>query len=223
MDFRLDKEGKHNAYIRGTLAGNKEDVISALAQFPGQPAASLALNNSWMKGKHTIQTGINFRFVTNDRFNYGPSFPTYSMSRGTMLGLGGDITNSITEYLRTRDGLSSSISLTNTNALQNAVGTYLGMITSLDVTYQFDKTGKAIAIGTPQVRSFKTNEYEFYVQDSWRATRDLNFTFGLRYSNYGVPYEANGLQVNTTVPLDTYFAERDAQVQPRRSGQWRRA
>lgn len=275
MDFRLDKEGKHNAYIRGTLAGNKEDVSSALAQFPGQPAASLALNNSrgftanitsvlkptltnsaslsltrqgleqsgaigprvtfsglsdqinytrgngrilpvwqivddvtWMKGKHTIQTGINFRFVTNDRFNYGPSFPTYSMSRGTMLGLGSDITNSITEYLRTRDGLSSTTSLTNTNALQNAVGTYLGMITSLDVTYQFDKTGKAIAIGTPQVRSFKTNEYEFYVQDSWRATRDLNFTFGLRYGNYGVPYEANGLQVNTTVPLDTYFAER---------------
>ena len=275
LDFRLDKEGKHNAYIRGTLAGNKEDNSAGLAQFPGQAAASLLLNNSrgfttnysavlkptltnsaslsltrqgleqsgaigprttfsglsdqinytrgngrilpvwqvmddltWMKGNHTIQGGINFRFVTNDRFNFAPSFPTFGMSRGTMLGLGSDITNSILDYVRGRDGLATGTALRNTNALQNAVGTYLGMITNLDVTFQFDKTGKAIPVGTAQTRSFKTNEYEFYVQDAWRVTRDLNFTFGLRYGSYSVPYEAGGLQVNTTTPLDVYFAQR---------------
>jgi hypothetical protein len=275
MDFRLDKEGKHNAYVRGTLAGNKEDNSAALAQFPGQPAASLLLNNSrgftanytgvikptlthsaslsltrqgleqsgaigprinfsglsdqvnytrgngrilpvwqivddltWMKGKHTIQGGVNFRFIKNDRFNFAPSFPTFGMSRGTMLGLGSDITNSILDYVKTRDGLGAGTSLRNTNALQNAVGTYLGMITNLDVTFQFDKTGKAIPVGSAQTRSFKTNEYEFYVQDSWRATRDLNLTFGLRYGSYSVPYESNGLQVNTSTPLDTFFAQR---------------
>ena len=277
LDFRIDKEGKHNAYIRGTLAGNKEDNSNALAQFPGQAAASLLLNNSrgfttnvtsvlkptltnsaslsltrqgleqsgatgprlnlsglsdqlnyvrgngrilpvwqlvdditWMKGSHTIQTGINFRFVKNDRFNFAPSFPTYGMSRGTMLGLGSDITNSILDYVKGRDGLPANTTLRNGNPLQNAVGAYLGMITNLDVTFQFDKTGKSIPVGSAQARSFKTNEYEFYVQDAWRATRDLNLTFGLRYGNYGVPYEANGLQVNTTTPLDTYFAQRIA-------------
>ncbi len=275
MDFRIDKEGKHNAYIRGTLADNKEDLSSALAQFPGQAAASLLLNNSrgatvnvtsvlksnltnsgsisltrqgleqsgaigprlnlsglsdqinyvrgngrilpvwqlvdditWMKGSHTIQAGINFRFVKNDRFNFAPSFPTFGMSRGTMLGLGSDITNSILDYVKTRDGLPAATGLRNSNALQNAVGVYLGMITNLDVTFQFDKTGKSIPVGSAQTRSFKTNEYEFYVQDSWRATRDLNLTFGLRYGSYSVPYEAGGLQVNTTTPLDTYFAQR---------------
>lgn len=275
MDFRLDKEGKHNAYVRGTLAGNKEDNSAALAHFPGQPAASLLLNNSrgftvnytgvlrptlthaasvsltrqgleqsgaigprinfsglsdqvnytrgngrilpvwqvvedltWMKGKHTVQGGVNFRFIRNDRFNFAPSFPTFGMSRGTMLGLGSDITNALTEYVRSRDGLGSGVGLRNTNALQNAVGAYLGMITNLDVTFQFDRDGKAIPVGTAQTRSFQTNEYEFYVQDAWRVTRDLNLTFGLRYGSYSVPYEANGLQVNTTTPLDAYFGQR---------------
>lgn len=275
MDFRLDKQGMHNAYIRGTLAGNKEDNSAALAQFPGQPAASLLLNNSrgftanysavlkptltnsaslsltrqgleqsgaigprvsfaglsdqinytrgngrilpvwqivddltWMKGKHTIQGGVNFRFIRNDRFNYSPAFPSYTMSRGTMLGLGSDITNSILDYVKGRDGLAATTSLRNTNALQNAVGAYLGMITSLDVTFQFDRDGKSIPVGSAQTRSFKTNEYEFYAQDAWRVTRDLNLTLGLRYGSYSVPYETNGLQVNTTTPLDAYFGQR---------------
>ncbi|MBM3762458.1 MAG: TonB-dependent receptor [Acidobacteria bacterium] len=275
MDFRIDKEGKHNAYIRGTLADNKEDNSAALAQFPGQPAASLLLNNSrgftanytgvlksnlthsaslsltrqgleqsgatgprlslsgisdqinytrgngrilpvwqliddltWMKGKHTIQTGINFRFIRNDRFNFAPSFPTFGMSRGTMLGLGSDITTAVLDHVKRRDGLPATTGLRNSVPLVNAVGAYLGMITNLDVTFQFDRDGKALPVGAAQARSFKTNEYEFYVQDAWRVTRDLNLTFGLRYGSYSVPYEANGLQVNTTTPLDSYFAQR---------------
>lgn len=275
MDFRLDKEGKHNAYIRGTLAGNKEDLSSALAQFPGQAAASKLLNNSrgfvanytgvltptlthnaslsltrqgleqsgavgprvtfaglsdplnyvrgsgrilpvwqmvedvtWMKGAHTIQGGINFRFIRNDRFNFEPSFPTYGMSRGTMLGLGADIANAILDYTKVRDGLPASTGLRNQVPLMNAVGAYLGMITNLSVTFQYDRNGKPLPVGAPQVRAFRTNEYEFYVQDSWRVTRDFNLTYGVRYANYSIPYEANGLQVNTTTPLDTFFAQR---------------
>ncbi len=163
---------------------------------------------TWIRGKHTIQGGINFRFITNNRFSFAPSFPAFGMSRGTMLGLGSDITNSIVAHLRQRDGLASTVGLRNTNALQNAVGAYLGMLTNLNVTFQYDRDGKAIPIGEAQTRRFKTNEYEFYLQDTWRATRSLLLTFGLRYSNSQVPYEANGLQVDTTTPLDAYFAER---------------
>lgn len=274
FDFRVDKEGKHNVYWRGTLADNKRDEV--VAQLPGQAAAAENLNNSkgfganytavlrsnltnqlglnltrqgleqsgtpgpslglsgisdfvnytrgfgrvlptwqftddatWILGKHTLQGGVNFRWITNNRFSYSPSYPAFGMSRGTMLGLGSDITNAITSYVRSRDGLGSNVSLTNTVPLANAVGAYLGMLTSLNVTFQYDRDGKAIPIGTPQTRTFKTNEYEFYLQDSWRATRSLTLTYGLRYSNYQPPYEANGLQVDTTVPLDQYFAERN--------------
>ncbi|MDX2269993.1 MAG: TonB-dependent receptor [Bryobacter sp.] len=273
FDFRLDNDGKHNLYWRGTLADNKRDQV--VAQFPGQAPAAENLNNSrgfgasytgvvtpslthqaslnltrqgleqsgsqttalnfaglsnienytrgfgrvlptwqftddltWLKGKHTIQGGINFRWITNNRFSYSPSFPTYGLSRGTMLGLGSDITNSIVGYLRTRDGLGTGVGLRNTVPLANAVGTYLGMLTNLSVTYQYDREGNPITVGAPQTRRFKTNEYEFYLQDTWRVSRSLLLTFGLRYSNNSVPYEADGLQVNTTFPLDAYFGER---------------
>lgn len=39
------------------------------------------------------------------------------------------------------------------------------------------------------------NEYEFYAQDSWKATRNLNFIYGLRYSYLQVPAETSGTQV----------------------------
>ncbi|MBL0160379.1 MAG: carboxypeptidase regulatory-like domain-containing protein [Bryobacterales bacterium] len=44
MDFNLDAIGKHTLMLRGTLADNSQD--SALAQFPGQSAASTTIDNS---------------------------------------------------------------------------------------------------------------------------------------------------------------------------------
>jgi hypothetical protein len=57
-------------------------------------------------------------------------------------------------------------------------------------------------------RNFATNEYEFFVQDAWRATPGLTITAGLRYSNFAPPWETNGIQVGTTTGMDVYFAER---------------
>ena len=36
-------------------------------------------------------------------------------------------------------------------------------------------------------------------------SRELTLNFGLRYENFRPPYEANGLQVDTTVPLESIF------------------
>ena len=41
------------------------------------------------------------------------------------------------------------------------------------------------------------------------SARELTINFGLRYENFRPPYEANGLQVDTTVPLNQYFAQRN--------------
>ena len=48
-----------------------------------------------------------------------------------------------------------------------------------------------------------------YIGDAWRVSRELTLNFGLRYENFRPPYEANGLQVDTTVPLNQYFAQRN--------------
>ncbi len=47
---------------------------------------------------HTIQVGINFRFIENDRVAFN-NLPNYSFSRNTLKGLGGDITADVTSYI----------------------------------------------------------------------------------------------------------------------------
>ena len=39
--------------------------------------------------------------------------------------------------------------------------------------------------------------------DSWRVRPNLTITAGLRYSNSTAPWEVNGTEVVTTVPLQT--------------------
>ncbi len=171
------------------------------------PTHNVADDLNWTKGKHTITTGINFRFITNSLSTYSNSFASYSYSRNTLGGLGGDATTLVTSYLQNKLG-DPNLAITDTTNMQGALGDLLGLINQYSVTYNFGRTGTAIPIGDPSIRKFGTNEYEGYVQDSWRVRRDLTLTYGVRYSNFSVPSELNGVQVGTTVGLDTYFAQR---------------
>ncbi|QOY85578.1 TonB-dependent receptor [Paludibaculum fermentans] len=171
------------------------------------PTQNLANDTTWMKGTHTVQYGINFRFIQNDRNSFTTSYPSYSFSRNTLRGLGSDITDSINGYIRTKYG-SSSLALSEATQVTNAMGALLGLVNQYSVTYNFGRDGKAVPVGDPISRSFATKEYEFYVQDSWKVRKDLTLTYGLRYGSYQVPYEKNGVQVVPTVDLEQYFAER---------------
>ena len=46
-----------------------------------------------------------------------------------------------------------------------------------------------MAHGLPLTRNYKSNELEFYAQDSWKATHNLTITYGLRYTSLQTPYE----------------------------------
>jgi hypothetical protein len=171
------------------------------------PVHNFVDDATWTKGKHTIQFGANIRLNTNDRSAFSTSFPSYSFSRNTLLGLGADITGNITNYMRTLTG-NSSLALTEAVPVQNAMGALFGVVNQYSATYNFGRDGKAIPFGQPIPRVFGSNEYEFYVQDSYRMRRDLTLTLGVRYGFYANPYEKNGIQVNPTVGLDQYFANR---------------
>ena len=87
----------------------------------------------------------------------------------------------------------------------------MGMVTELNATYNFDKTGQAIPLGQPLKRKYAANEFEFYLQDSWHAKKNLTFTYGLRYSLFSPPWETTGTQVAPTVSLGKFLNQRDAQ------------
>ena len=92
-----------------------------------------------------------------------------------------------------------------------------GAITTVSVTYQYGPEGELLPIGTPVTRRFATDEYEFYFSDTWRVASGWTVTGGLRYGYTRVPYESNGLQGVTSVPLEQYMFERVEAMEAGRS------
>jgi hypothetical protein len=173
------------------------------------PTTNLGDDLTWTKGKHTITTGINFRFIRNTHNSYFNAFPSYSFNRNTLGGLGGDATTFVTDYVNQQLG-TSGLKLTQPTAVQEGLGNLLGLVNQYGATYQYTKTGSVLPFGSPASREYAVNDYEGYVMDSWRVRRNLTLTAGLRYSNASTPWEVNGTEVVTTVPLQQYFAERVA-------------
>jgi hypothetical protein len=62
--------------------------------------------------------------------------------------------------------------------------------------------------GSMIARNFKANEFEWYVQDSWRVKPNLTVTIGLRHTLLQTPYEVNGQQVAPTINLHQWFINR---------------
>jgi hypothetical protein len=160
---------------------------------------------NWIKGKHTITAGVNLRWIDNALLGYSNSFPSYSFSRGVLLGLGNDIYTPALNYVANGN---SALKLSNSTAVTNAFGTLLGLLNSFSATYQYQKDGSVLSFGQPRANDFVTHNYEIYAQDSWKVMPKLTVTFGVHYEYDTVPYEVNGLQVATTPGLDTYFANR---------------
>jgi hypothetical protein len=62
--------------------------------------------------------------------------------------------------------------------------------------------------GVVPTHTFRNLEQEYYFQDQWRATDRFTLTLGLRYVYLGVPDENNGQEIEPTISLDTFFADR---------------
>jgi hypothetical protein len=173
------------------------------------PTTNVADDLTWTKGRHTISAGIDFRFIRNTHDSFANSFPSYSFSRNTLGGLGGDATLAVQNYVNQLLG-TTGLKLTQTTAVQDGLGDLLGLINQYGATYQYTKSGSVIPFGTPAAREYAANDYEQYIMDNWRVRSNLTITLGLRYSNSAPPWEVNGTEVVTTVPLQKYFAERVA-------------
>ena len=166
------------------------------------PTINLTDGITLVKGKHTINAGGGFMIIHNNTNSFATSFARYGYGSTELIGLGADINAAITQ----KTGFAPN----DPTSAANGMGVLLGLVNDDFHTDLFDRNGNYLAAGTPQVRSFIEHDFSFYAGDTYRLTHSLTLNLGVRYENFRPPYEAHGLQVTSTVPLTTYFAERNS-------------
>ncbi len=155
-------------------------------------------NITWIKGNHALKGGVNFRFgrQIDDRSSVSGSAiePIVSFSRTN---------NSYTAFALPATGINA----TDGNNLRSTINDLLGRINSISQAFVADPNGNQFApAGTRWNFTATYPEYDFYVQDNWKARSNLVFDIGLRWEvklspgSDGRPVLAPDRQINFGTP-----------------------
>ncbi len=172
------------------------------------PTQNFTDDFTWLKDDHTIQMGTNIRIVRNKRSNFGAAYDSAVTNFSFYEGAGNSVLVPVSEYL-TANGQPAISSAWTTN-LGHALTAVFGRLSQYGANFNFGLDGKPIAVGQPVVREWATEEYDFYIQDSWKFRPNLTITGGLRYGLSRPVYETQGFQVAPNIPLQDYLESRIA-------------
>jgi len=125
---------------------------------------------------HNLKAGINFRF--------GKQFDDRSSAGGGIepsVGFGAG-SSSFTGFNLPSSG-STSINSNDLSRLQSTINDLIGRIGSINQGFVVDPSNPSrfAPAGTRYNFTAYYPEYDFYVQDTWRARQNLTFDIGLRY------------------------------------------
>jgi hypothetical protein len=175
------------------------------------PTMNLNDGITWIKSKHSITAGFSTSIIHNNTRSFASAFARYGYGATELIGLGADIDNALTGFMSANPGrFGANPGLADSTSVTNGMGAILGLVNDDFHTDQFNKSGSPFPQGTAQARSFIEHDFGLYVGDTYRVTRELTLSFGLRWDDFRPPYEANGYQITSTVPLTQYFAERNS-------------
>lgn len=167
------------------------------------PVDNIVDDISWTRDTHNFQFGTNIRLIKNHRNSFGSSYdflqtnPSgYNASGAVLTSAGADATG---------PAIFPDLASSSAGPLRNALTAVIGRFSGYTANFLYDPSGKLLPAGTSADRTFATQEYDLYFQDSWRFRQNLTFSYGVRWSTSTPVYEVNGFQVVPTTPLGQYF------------------
>ena len=166
--------------IGGPSRGGNANTSIFLPQ--AGPSATLTINNNttWIRGDHTFKGGIDFRINRSNVAFGGDRYIPVADS-----GTGGNPAT-----IPALPGLSGSDSGRAAQLLNDITGT-LG---TLRQDYQqITGSGDAFVPFETKLRKWRSREYSFYFQDTWKFNDRLTLQLGSRYEVMPAHFEANGI------------------------------
>lgn len=135
---------------------------------------------AWVHGSHSVSFGVQGEKVTIRSYNYASIVPTYTLGFGT--GNQGLVSSQI-------PGISST-DLSSANTLLATLAGYLNTDSAL-----FNVTSRTSGYvnGAPNLRNYLFSNYAAYLTDTWRVSRRLTATLGIRWDHYTPVDEENSL------------------------------
>ncbi|PYV31745.1 MAG: hypothetical protein DMG22_15690, partial [Acidobacteria bacterium] len=180
------------------------------------PVHNLVDDLSWIKGKHSLSFGGNFRFISSPRLSLENSFSD-GITNADWTASAGFANDNVPFDPGCTDcpyspapgaALFPAVDPNFDNSYDFPLVAMLGMVTEDDATYNYDRQGNVLAQGAPIGRHFAAHEYELYAQDAFRLRPNFTLTFGLRFEHATAPWETNGLQVAPNVNTTNWFLQR---------------
>lgn len=173
------------------------------------PTTNLTDDLTWVRGSHTWQFGTNIRIIRNKRTSLTSAFDNGTTNFGFYPGSGGSLITPINQYLAATYGAGTSVGSGSIRAAQSSLAAILGRLNQYTANFIFNHDGTPVN-GAPTVREWATEEYDWYAQDSWKLKSNFTLNLGLRYGLSRPVYETHGFQAAPNIPLDEYFASRQA-------------
>jgi hypothetical protein len=191
------RQGVENTGFQTAPYSNLRDLSDRYSQNRATrrttPVYQMSEDLNWTKGAHTLSFGGVIRYIRNNRANTTNSFSSAYSNSSWLSGTGSNY--------QVADSATST-------AYRRQFNNLLGVLSQLTRRANYDLQGTIFAEGAPVNRKFYMEEYEMYIQDTWKATRGLTVTLGLRYSLAPPVYEANGFQTTSNIPLGDWFNAR---------------
>jgi len=159
------------------------------------PTWNIVNDLSWVKGSHTWQFGSNIRIIRNQRESFDGSYDSAATTGGNYYA------PAFTEPLE---------DLPRGSWVVHPLAAVIGRLNAYSHNYNFYPDCSLMPTGSGVRRTFATEEYEFYAQDTWRLRQDLTLTLGMRYGINTPVNETNGFQVKPSESLGGYFDKRVA-------------
>ncbi|MBM3808636.1 MAG: hypothetical protein FJW22_10655 [Acidimicrobiia bacterium] len=162
----------------------------------------------WFQGNHTFKVGTNVRFSTVPKERFQSAFLSATINPSWVAGIGRRNMPGSSFCTVPRCGELPAVLSAGQAGYADAWLNLLGVVSQATQRANYDRNGVPQAPGSPVARTIASDEYEFYLQDSWQIRPNLTITGGVRYGLYSPPYEVDGLQVAPSISMGQWFDDR---------------